>query len=264
MIHFWEAPFVSGTKGAGAVFFSGCPLGCCFCQNYAISRRRANQTLAGRDLTQEELATELSQLAADGVHNFNLVTASHYAPDIPELVESLRQRGITQPVIWNTSSYERVETLRLLQDSVDVYLPDFKFWDPGLSARLAQAPDYAQVASRAILEMQRQQPATVFNAEGLLIRGLAVRLLVLPGQYRDAMKIIDFLAANLPPDTPLAIMNQYTPDPENLQLTDHPELGRRLTTYEYQKVVEHAQMASFTHLIGQERASASTRFTPEF
>ncbi|MDD2456946.1 MAG: radical SAM protein [Eubacteriales bacterium] len=265
MAHHWEEPYISGTRGSGTVFFSGCPLGCRFCQNHAISQPIPDKPLPGTDFSVRELAFELVRLAGEGVHNINLVTASHFAQDVPALVRQLRSDGLDLPVVWNTSSYETVQALRALSGSVDVYLPDFKFWDRDVSAGLAHAPDYAHVATQAILEMQRQQPQTVFDPDGLMVRGVALRLLVLPGHHRDAFSIIDWIARELPPDIPLAIMNQYTPF-LNLQdqMADYPEMKRRVTTYEYQKVIEHAEQKGLTRLLGQERAAASAVYTPDF
>lgn len=265
MVHHWEEPYISGTQGSGAVFFSGCPLGCQFCQNHAISQPVQDRPLPGTAYTVQALARRLTQLAREGVHNINLVTASHYSQDVPALVQALRSSAVTLPVVWNTSSYESVAALRSLEGSVDVYLPDFKFWDRDLSCGLAHAPDYADVAAKAILEMQRQQPESIFDPQGLLIRGVALRLLVLPGHHRDAIQIIDWIAQELPLDLPLAIMNQYTPFPDlKDKLSGYPELSRRVTTYEYQKVIDHAQNKGLTRLLGQERAAASTAYTPKF
>lgn len=265
MVHHWEEPYISGTQGSGAVFFSGCPLGCQFCQNHAISQPVQDRPLPGTAYTVQALARRLTQLAREGVHNINLVTASHYSQDVPALVQALRSSAVTLPVVWNTSSYESVAALRSLDGSVDVYLPDFKFWDRNLSCGLAHAPDYADVAAKAILEMQRQQPESIFDPQGLLIRGVALRLLVLPGHHRDAIQIIDWIAQELPLDLPLAIMNQYTPFPDlKDKLSGYPELSRRVTTYEYQKVIDHAQNKGLTRLLGQERAAASTAYTPKF
>jgi len=265
MAHHWEEPYISGTRGSGTVFFSGCPLGCLFCQNHTISQPDPDMPLPGTDFTVHELAFKLAQLAGEGVHNINLVTASHFVQDVPALVRALRSSAVTIPVVWNTSSYETVTALRSLAGSVDVYLPDFKFWDPDLSARLAQAPDYAHVAAKAILEMQRQQPVTQWDPHGLLVRGVALRLLVLPGHHRDAFSIIDWIAQELPPDIPLAIMNQYTPFPNlHAQMAACPEMKRKVTTYEYQKVIEHAELKGLTRLLGQERTAASATYTPDF
>jgi putative pyruvate formate lyase activating enzyme len=277
MAHVWEEPYISGSRGSGTVFFSGCALGCVFCQNFRISHRRLDQRSAfdsklriqdlpeGQDMTVEALVDQISLLADQGVHNLNLVTASQYSLEIPELVNHLRRKGIELPIVWNTGSFERIETLRLLSGIVSVYLPDFKFWDSELSLKLAGSADYARVASQAILEMHRQQPTLSYDDEGLLNRGVALRHLVLPGQHRDSIRILDWIAGNLPLDLPLAIMRQYTPFPALNPLLEHlPDLKRRVTTYEYEKVIEHAQMLGFSRILGQEKSAASSVYTPDF
>jgi putative pyruvate formate lyase activating enzyme len=275
MVHHWEEPYISGTRGSGTVFFSGCALGCLFCQNHTISHSvaindplsatKTNPQTSVSDLSVAELLDRMAELAAAGVHNLNMVTASHYAADLPELIAALRKRGIHLPIVWNTGSYERVETLQTLAQSIQVYLPDFKIWDSTLSNNLARASDYASVAATAILEMHRQQPVLEFDQDGLLQKGVAIRHLVLPAHYRDSLQIIDWIAANLPADIPLAIMSQYTPVPAlRPQLANVPEMLRRVTTYEYNKVIEHAKAKGFTRLLGQRRESATTAYTPDF
>lgn len=279
MVHAWEEPFISGWRGSGTVFFSGCHLGCVFCQNTAISHRHQ-----GTLLSQAQLVAAMQELASQGVHNFNLVSASHYAGDIPALVAELRSQGLQLPLVWNSSGYERVETLQSLAGLVDIYLPDVKFADPGLAGRLAGAQDYLPVTLAALAEMKRQQPVNVYAyqaadpapgpvpgpgigapAGAVLRRGLVVRHLVLPGCYRDSFQVLDAIAATLPLDTPLSLMCQYTPLPELAgRLANEPDLRRRLTTYEYRKVIDYAQKLGFTHLLGQERSASSAVFTPDF
>jgi putative pyruvate formate lyase activating enzyme len=263
MAHHWEEPCISGTRGSGTVFFSGCALRCCFCQNRPIS-------LAGngRLMTLTELAAAIVNLAGQGVHNINLVTASHYADRLPRLAGLLKATPTWAakplPLVWNSSGYESVNSLKNLQGIVDVYLPDFKYHDAVLARDLAHAPDYFAVAGAAVLEMARQQPVAVFDHEGILQRGLLVRHLVLPGHWRDSCRVLDFLAANLPPDLPLSLMSQYTPQPGQPLPSGHAELQRRLTTLEYQKVVDYALVKGFTRIFGQERTSAELGFTPDF
>ncbi len=266
MVHHWEEPYISGRHGSGTIFFSGCALGCVFCQNHLISRASdGSSQLSGADQTTSELLARMEDLTKAGVHNLNLVTASHYAADIPALIAGLRDRGIFLPIVWNTGAYDKVETLQTLADSIQVYLPDFKFWDSALSQNLARASDYAAVAAAAILEMHRQQPQLVFDREGLLQQGVAIRHLVLPGHFRDSLKIINWIAANLPDDIPVALMSQYTPvSALRPQLAEYPELLRRVTTYEYNKVIEHAEKRGLSRLLGQHRESATSAFTPEF
>ncbi|MEA4888302.1 MAG: radical SAM protein [Clostridiaceae bacterium] len=278
MVHHWEEPFISGSRGSGAVFFSGCNLGCCFCQNNSISRQFQGKMIHGADLLQAVL-----RLHQAGVHNLNLVTPSHYVRDLPAWLAVLFREpdwaARPLPVVWNSSAYETTAALRCLDGLIDIYLPDLKYHESALSAELAGAPDYFAAASAAVLEMFRQQPHPVWDDEGLMLRGMAVRHLVLPGHWQDSCRIIDFLAVNLPPDLPLSLMSQYTPQPhrnrqclagcpqgpEELLWPDgHPELDRRLTTYEYRKVTDYALKKGFTHILGQDRSSASSFYTPDF
>lgn len=290
MIHRFEEPYISGETGSGAVFFSGCALHCVFCQNDRISRQ-----LAGRDLSLAELAEAIRRLAASGVANINLVTGSHYIASMPALLTALRQPDPDMPVpmppiLWNSSAYETVDGLRTLEGLVDIYLPDLKFANAGLARQIAGAADYFEVAKKAIAEMVRQQPPAVFDEKGLLKRGTAVRHLVLPGQWRDSFQVIDALAELVPLDTPLSIMSQYVPPQQQETWTERsagwekggessmasrdrwwtlpPELARslsrRLTTYEYDKVLDHALSRGFTRILGQDRSSAASHYTPDF
>jgi putative pyruvate formate lyase activating enzyme len=264
MAHRWEEPCISGSRGSGTVFFSGCSLRCSFCQNYAISLQGH-----GFRMSLDDLADAMAHLASEGVHNFNLVTPSHYADQIPGLITKVRQvtgqnRQRALPVIWNSGGYETEASILGLTESVDVFMPDLKYFDPDLSAAVAAAPDYFDFASKAVLTMHHLQPNIVFDSNGLLQKGLLIRHLVLPGHWQDSCRIIDFLAANLPPDIPLSLLSQYTPQPQLPKPHDHPEFTRRLLTLEYQKVTEYALDKGFRHIIGQARTSADARYTPEF
>jgi putative pyruvate formate lyase activating enzyme len=262
MAHHWEEPFISGTRGSGAVFFTGCSLGCCFCQNQPISQEHQ-----GDRLTPDQLLSQIAALLQAGVHNLNLVTPSHYADRMPAMIAALRQTEVWKcrpvPVIWNSSAYETVASLRRLAGTVDIYLPDMKFSDSRLSCDLAGVPDYAEIARSAILEMLRQQPVVTCGSDGLMTRGVVIRHLVLPGHWRDSCQILVELASLVPLETPLSIMSQYTP--RALRPCDgHPELQRRLTTWEYRKVLDCALDLGFRNLLGQERSSAVPDYTPDF
>lgn len=275
MPHHWEEPFFSGRAGSGTIFFSGCGLGCCFCQNHEISHGRA-----GVRMTPAQLTNAAVLLLDKGVHNLNLVTPSHYADRIPSWLSQLYEHPVYQnrrvPVIWNSSAYETVKSLRALQGLVSIYLPDMKFWSSELSTELANAPNYAQVALSAIREMQRQQPEPVYSDEGLMLSGVVVRHLVLPSQYQDSCRILEELATFLPKETPLSLMSQYTP--QYLGKAEkktkagrwidayekHPELKRRLTTWEYRKVLDCALDLGFTRILSQDRSSADRAYTPDF
>ena len=250
--HHWEEPCISGTEGSGTVFFSGCTLGCVFCQNREISRGGT-----GREVTVEHLADIFKRLEGQGVHNLNLVTPTHFTPQILQALELSKP---TVPVVMNCGGYERVETLRQWEGKVQVYLPDLKYFSPELSAKYSAAPDYFAVASKAIMEMHRQQPQLVWEGD-LLKSGLIIRHLVLPGCMKDSLQILDFLDKHLPKDSfLLSLMSQYTPT-ENCK--QFPEINRRVTTYEYRKVADRAAELGFSGF-AQDRRSAKEEYTPPF
>ena len=250
--HHWEEPCISGTEGSGTVFFSGCTLGCVFCQNREISRGGT-----GREVTVEHLADIFKRLEGQGVHNLNLVTPTHFTPQILQALELAKP---TVPIVMNCGGYERVETLRQWEGKVQVYLPDLKYFSPELSAKYSAAPDYFAVASKAIMEMHRQQPQLVWEGD-LLKSGLIIRHLVLPGCMKDSLQILDFLDKHLPKDSfLLSLMSQYTPT-ENCK--QFPEINRRVTTYEYRKVADRAAELGFSGF-AQDRRSAKEEYTPPF
>lgn len=250
--HHWEEPCISGTEGSGTVFFSGCTLGCVFCQNREISRGGI-----GREVTVEHLADIFKRLEGQGVHNLNLVTPTHFTPQILQALELAKP---TVPVVMNCGGYERVETLRQWEGKVQVYLPDLKYFSPELSAKYSAAPDYFAVASKAIQEMHRQQPQLVWEGD-LLKQGLIIRHLVLPGCMKDSLQILDFLDKNLPKDGfLLSLMSQFTPTEA---CRAYPEINRRVTTYEYRKVADRAAELGFSGF-AQDRRSAKEEYTPPF
>ena len=250
--HHWEEPCISGTEGSGTVFFSGWTLGCVFCQNREISRGGT-----GREVTLEHLADIFKRLEGQGVHNLNLETPTHFTPQILQALELAKP---TVPVVMNCGGYERVETLRQWEGKVQVYLPDLKYFSTELSAKYSAAPDYFAVASKAIMEMHRQQPQLVWEGD-LLKSGLIIRHLVLPGCMKDSLQILDFLDKHLPKDSfLLSLMSQYTPT-ENCK--QFPEINRRVTTYEYRKVADRAAELGFSGF-AQDRRSAKEEYTPPF
>lgn len=260
MQHFGEEPFISGSKGSGTIFFSGCALGCRFCQNYKISHRQS-----GTVFSFEDLQHKIGLLIQNGVHNLNWVTASHYVTDLIPMFKNIRQQFPGLPMIWNTGSYEKYTSLKSLQGLIDVYLPDFKFHDVSMSQAMADAANYRQIATQAIHEMLRQQPRVVFDETGMIQKGVAIRHLVLPGHLKDSLAVLEHLAHEFPLDLPLSIMQQYTPFTDlSDRYLDHIELKRKVTTYEYNKVVEHADRLGFASVLTQERSSASAVWTPEF
>lgn len=301
-LHPWEEPCISGVHGSGTVFFTGCTLRCRFCQNYQIS-----STPAGKSLTVPDLAAIFLDLQRQGAHNINLVTATQYLPWILAALDLVRGR-LTIPVVYNCGGYERVETVRVLRDYVDIWLPDLKYFDPALSREFSRADDYFAVASAAIRQMVAQtgrpllqtyteniesagNDASVNNAGTfknddpvnnagatkndhpvssagasedvhLMVRGVIIRHLVLPGHRDDSIRLLRWLASELPPHSfYLSLMSQYTPyrtDPA------FPELNRRVTTYEYQKVVDAALNLGLDLGFMQKKSSAREEYTPPF
>lgn len=255
-LHMYEEPPISGERGSGTIFFGGCNLGCVYCQNKAISRGGA-----GRELDGAELEREMLSLAEQGAHNINLVTPGHYIFSLVSILERVKPK-LDIPVVFNCGGYESLEALRELDGLVDVYLPDFKYFSQELSARYSHAADYFEVAKSAILEMHRQQPRLVFGEDGTLKSGLVVRHLVLPSCRRDSLAILDKLAEMLPADGfLLSLMSQYTP--EFCDAERYPELGRQLTSFEYDSVAKKALELGFEGFF-QDRTSASAVYTPDF
>ena len=249
-LHYWEEPVISGSRGSGAVFFSGCALRCSFCQNGDISAGGF-----GKPVTVGHLRDIFGELADQGAHNINLVTPTHFTPWILEALGD----GVGVPVVWNCGGYERVETLRALEGRVDVYLPDLKYADSALSAGLSGAPDYFETATTAIEEMFRQTGPYVIK-NGLLHRGVLIRHLVLPGHMENTRRCIDWIARTFRPGEVLfSLMSQYTPQPGVEGL-----LGRRVTRGEYRTAVEYMRNCGITEGFCQERTSAKEEYTPPF
>lgn len=253
-LHMWEEPCISGTRGSGTVFFSGCALGCVFCQNAAISHRRY-----GVELSVERLVEIFLELQAQDAHNLNLVTAGHYVPWVVEALEQAKPR-LTIPVVWNSSGYELPETLRLLAGLVDIYLPDLKYLDNDRAAVYSHAPDYPQIATAAIDEMLRQTGPCLLDADGLLRRGTLIRHLVLPAGKADSLAVVEQIAQRWAPAAMVSLMSQYTP-----QFYDgsRKELRRRVSSLEYNAVVERAAELSLQGFM-QQREAATSDYTPDF
>ena len=255
-LHPWEEPFLSGTRGSGTLFFSGCNLRCVFCQNREISRGNV-----GKELSPEALEEVLLRLQEAGAHNLNLVTPTHYARELVPVLERLKPR-LRIPVVYNCGGYERVESLRHLEGLVDIYLPDFKYLDAVRAETYSGAADYGEVATLALEEMLRQQPRLEYDGEGMLLRGVAVRHLVLPGGRKDSLHLLRHLAEHFGTrEYLLSLMSQYTP--EFALDSPYPELHRRVTTFEYESVVKEAERLGFAGCI-QDRSSASSSYTPDF
>ena len=259
-LHPFEEPPISGTRGSGTVFFTGCGLGCVFCQNRALRANSLEKPL-GKVLDEAALAELFVRLQDAGAHNINLVTATHYTDRVARALEHAKPQ-LHVPVIWNSSGYERVETLRRLEGLVDVYLPDFKYHSPQVSKACANAPDYATVTTAALVEMHRQVGAIAFDDDGMLRGGVLVRHLVLPGYRQDSIAALRALAETLPVgDVRLSLMRQYTPE---FTPADAPRsLLRRVTSFEYECVLREAMRLGFEGYF-QQKESASAAFTPNF
>lgn len=249
--HLWEEPCISGSRGSGTVFFSGCPLGCAYCQNHSISHERQ-----GRRMTDAELADVIRDLEQTGVHNISFVTGTHF---VPAILNALKCYRPAVPMVWNTGGYETLDTLRMLEGTVDIYLPDLKHVSPRLGKVLCAAPDYFEVASAAILEMLRQTGKPVYDENGIMLRGTVIRHLVLPGCTGDSIRVLNWIAKNTPKDTPVSIMRQYTPIPE----CTIKGMDRRITDAEYDRVVEHALDLGLNALT-QEKEAAEACYIPDF
>ncbi|MBD5150089.1 MAG: 4Fe-4S cluster-binding domain-containing protein [Oscillibacter sp.] len=250
MLHQWEEPCISGTRGSGAVFFSGCVLGCVFCQNGKISRDRF-----GKPVTAARLREIFEELIAQGAHNINLVSPTPFVPAILEALEA----PLPVPVVWNTGGYERVETLRQLEGRVQIWLPDLKYADNALAKRYSGAGDYFETAAAAILEMYRQSGDYVLE-DGLLRRGVVIRHLLLPGGLANAKAVMDWVAEHFRPGQVLfSLMSQYTPQPGAEGL-----LSRRVTAGEYRASLAYMENLGITDGYCQDSSSAKEEYTPEF
>ena len=258
-LHYWEEPCISGegkdAPGSGTVFFSGCTLRCCFCQNYEISAQNL-----GREVSEERLGEIFLQLQSQGAANLNLVTGTQYIPSILRALEITGDQ-LRIPVVWNCGGYETVESIEALAGKVQIFMPDLKYYDCALSARLSRAPDYFDRASRAILRMIELAGPPVFDPRGLLRSGVILRHLVLPGHREDSLRLLDWIASALPRDGfLLSLMSQYTP----YRKLPYPELNRRLSSFEYNKVIDHALDLGLTRTYTQQRTAAKEEYTPPF
>lgn len=255
-LHYWEEPCISGKRGSGAVFFSGCSLHCVFCQNREISDGKE-----GKVISKERLSDIFMELAGKGANNINLVTPGQYIPDIVWAVNDAKSRGMKLPIIYNTSGYENVTELKLLEGIVDVYLPDFKYMDSTLSARYSRAKDYPSVAKQALSEMVRQQPDVVIDdATGLIQKGVIVRQLLLPGHVNDAKAVLKYLYDTYHDHVYISMMSQFTP----IALKDYPEINRTVTKRKYERLVNYALEIGITNAFIQEGDVAKDSFIPAF
>lgn len=251
-LHFWEEPCISGKNGSGTVFFSGCNLGCVFCQNYEISHRKI-----GRDVSDGELIKIFESLIEKGASNINLVNPTHYAFQLADVLSKWRA---PVPIVYNSSGYESVETLKALDGLVDIYLPDFKYIMPKKAKKYSLAENYPEVAMEALNEMKRQIGADVFDENGLMKKGMIVRHLVLPSNTNASIKALDYLAENYA-DTYISVMAQYTPCGN---LTGYDEINRKLTKREYNKIVDYVMSLGLEKVFIQDLSSSGEQFIPDF
>ncbi len=256
-LHMWEEPVISGEKGSGTVFFTGCNLKCIFCQNASIASNEV-----GKEVNEGELADIFMRLESEGSHNINLVTPAHYVPQVAKAIRLAKDRGLAIPMVYNTSSYEKVETLQFLDGLIDIYLPDYKYIDRSLAKAYSKAEDYPEVAKEAIAEMYRQVGEPVFDEEsGLMKKGVIVRHLIMPGAVRNAKAVIDYLYNTYGDDIYISLMNQYTPMKE---FGEYPELNRKVTKREYENVIQYALDKGVTNAFIQEGDTAKESFIPAF
>lgn len=254
-LHFWEEPCISGDTGSGTVFFSGCSLQCVFCQNHNIAVAKT-----GKQISQKRLTEIFLELQAKGALNINLVTPTHYVPQIIDALRDAKKSGLTLPIVYNTGSYDTVETIQSLEGLIDIYLPDLKYYSSELSTRYSKAPDYFECATKAILEMYRQVGRPQFKKEQM-IRGMIVRHLALPNALHDSKKVLKYLWETYGDDIYVSIMNQYTP----LQATEkYPEINRKLTEREYDKLINYALDLGYSNAFIQEGETALESFIPDF
>lgn len=253
-LHFWEEPCISGIGGSGAVFFSGCNLRCIFCQNMPISRGRV-----GKEITVDRLREIFDELIDAGADNINLVTPTHFSDLI---AEALSKEKLPVPIVYNSSAYEEVSSLRRLEGLVDIYLPDYKYADSALAAAFSGAPDYPEKAWSAINEMHRQVGACVFDEDDMLTKGMIIRHLVLPGHIENSLDVLDRIAEGFENgDILFSLMSQYTPPHQQLK---YPELNRRLTKEEYERVTDYVYLLGLENGYMQELSSAQEEYTPDF
>ena len=255
-LHMWEEPPLSGKTGSGTVFFSGCNLGCIFCQNHEIAHENK-----GKEISPERLAEIFLELQEKGAANINLVTAVHFVPHVIRALDIAKTNSLRIPVVYNSSGYESVDTLKRLSGYIDVYLPDYKYRDSDLARRFSGAYDYPKVAEKAIDEMVSQIGDCVFDENGMMQRGVIVRHLVLPRHTDDSMAVLEYLHNTYGDRVCISIMSQYTPV---RKYEKYPELSRKLTTYEYEKVVKFAQRIGIKNGFLQSGEAAKESFIPSF
>jgi putative pyruvate formate lyase activating enzyme len=262
-LHMWEEPCISGKEGSGTVFFTGCNLKCVFCQNKTIAiGGNVIKKDIGRELNIEQLSSLFLLLQSKNANNINLVTPSHFVPQIAEALKMAKSDGLNIPIVYNTSSYELPEALKLLEGLVDIYLPDLKYFDSDLSARYSHAPDYFNYASVAIEEMVHQVGTPIFDSNtGLMKKGVIIRHMIMPGHTLDSKRLIRYIYEKYGDSVYISIMNQYTPPTD---LEGYDEIKRKVTKREYEKVIDYALSLGIENAFIQEGGTASESFIPDF
>lgn len=254
-LHFYEEPFISGNRGSGTVFFSGCNMRCVYCQNYPLSQEKR-----GKVFSEEEFIAAALSLQEEGARNINLVTPSHYIKILPQTLKKLKER-LAIPIIYNTSGYDRAEDLKSLEGLIDIYLTDIKYCGNESAQKYSGRADYPAVAKDAVLEMKRQQPEDLLDEQGIMQKGVIVRHLVMPGLIEESKAILDFVKENLGVDAVISLLAQYLP---LYGAADFPEINRKITKAEYGKVVNYALNLGFTNVLAQELSSAEQEYIPDF
>ena len=275
-LHMWEEPCISGAEGSGAVFFTGCPLKCIYCQNYAISAHNLHHAF-GQKMTVSELSEAFLQLENQGANNINLVTPTHYSYEIIKALDIAKGEGLSIPIVYNCSGYEKVETLKALSSYVDIYLTDFKYMDERLAGALSKASDYPEVAKRALSEMVWQCGKAEFDERGMMQKGVIVRNLLLPGHVNNSKAVVKYLAENYGDEVYISLMSQYTPLNHVEEYVKKLEAGgtledvelvrpllRKVTKREYKRLIDYALSLSLENVFIQEGDVAKESFIPEF
>lgn len=255
-LHYWEEPCISGTKGSGTVFFSNCNLMCVFCQNNAISHKGLGKSVSINRLSEIFLEQETR-----GAHNINLVTPTHFVPQIVEAIKISRSHGLSIPIVYNSNGYENIETIKALKGYIDIYLPDLKYYDDKYAIRYSNAPNYFKAASKVIQEMYNQTGNPVFDEQGIMKKGLIIRHLMLPGLLFDSKKVIDYVYKTFGHKVYISIMNQYTPV-NNLE--NYPEINKPLNPMHYESLIDYCVSLGIKNAFIQEEGTVSESFIPEF
>ena len=255
-LHYWEEPIISGERGSGTVFFSGCNLKCVFCQNYQISNNNF-----GKPISIHRLSEIFLELQEKGANNINLVTPTHFVPLIIEALKIAKAKGLNIPIVYNSSGYGNVETIKLLKGYIDIYLPDFKYYDNKYANKYSKCNNYFEAVTSSLNEMIKQVGKPVFNEEGILTKGIIVRHMMIPGLLNDSKKIIHYLVDNYNDDIFISIMNQYTP---TNNLTNYQEINKTVNDSEYDELINYAIDLGIKNGFMQEGETQKTSFIPEF